>query len=185
MSSSGRRKGPGAASLLLCVALAGPEALADLGACRVLPEFGISPPPASLSWKPFLARKRTVAPGGLLGPAIETLTAAFHAIESVRRDPARRPEAFLVRPFLNGFIVYAYPFPEGSGFSLGEVSVTDFPFGGTAEEPEAWLVDAKGRTGALLRDERNYRLVRLGRDGSGKLVPEDRAAKSFRLGRDS
>ena len=183
MRSFDRRRGFHAAALLLC-ALAGLRALADPGGCRAATSHGLAAPPAALSWKPFLAKRRTLAPAGLLAPPFPTLTAALRAIEEVRRETVRRPEAFLVRPFLKGFIVYDYRFPKGSGFSLGQLSVTDLPFGGTAEEPEAWLVDAAGETATLLREERTYRLVRLGRDGTDKLVPEAGATKSFRLGRD-
>lgn len=127
-----------------------------------------------------------MAAAGLLAAPYPTLDAALHAIEAARRDTARGSEAFLVRPFLRGFIVYDYPFSDRSGFSLGEVSVAGFPFGGTAETPGAWLVDAKGRTGTLLLDEKGYRLVRLGRDGNDRLVPESAATatKGFRLGAD-
>jgi hypothetical protein len=171
--------------VLLCGALAGGAAAADLGGCRAPSFHGVSPPPAALTWKPFLAKKRTIEPAGLLAPPFPTLTAALHAIERKRHGAARPPEAFLVRPFLNGFIVYRYRFAEGSGFSLGEVAVTDFPFGGTPERPQAWLVDPRGRIGTLIRDEGKYRLVRLGRDEHDTLVPKRAAARGFRLGTDT
>lgn len=145
---------------------------------------GFAPPPAALTWKPFLAKTRTLAPAGLLAPPFPTLAAALRAIEKQRGDPDHRESVFLVRPFLQGFIVYDYPTPEGAGPSLGQVAVTDFPFGGSAEKPEAWLVDGEGRTGTLIRDKGKYRLVRLGRDPNNKLVPAGVATMSFRLGRD-
>ena len=184
MRGDGARPALLIAALLFSPAVVGGPAFADVDGCRAVESFGVFPPPAALTWKPFLKKRRTVAPAGLLAAQLPTLAAALHAIEAARRDPSRRPEAFLARPFLQGFIVYDYQFPEGSGFSLGQVTVTDFPFGGTAEIPEAWLVDAGGRTGTLLRDEGTYRLVRLGRDETDRLVPEPSAAKSFRLGRD-
>jgi hypothetical protein len=138
-----------------------------------------------LTWKPFLAKKRTLAPAGLLAPPFQTLTAALHAIEKELGRSPRLPRAFLVRPFLNDFIVYDYPFPKGSGFALGRVVVADFPFGGSAEAPEAWLVDGKGRIGTLLREAGRFRLVRLGRDANDKLLPASDSKRSFRLGRDA
>ena len=169
--------------VLSAVALGGP-APADPGVCRALSFRGVTPPPATLTWKPFLSKRRTLAPSGLLAPPYPTLTSALRAIGTKRGEKGHSPSAFLVRPFLTGFIVYDYPLPEGSGFSLSQVVVAGLPFGGSAEEPEAWLVDGEGRIGSLLREGGRFRLVPLGRDASDKLVPAPASTKGFRLGRD-
>jgi hypothetical protein len=180
-----RRPVLAAGVLALCAAVAGDPASADPGGCRALSIRGVTPPPATLTWKPFLSKKRTLAPSSLLAPPFPTLTAALHAIAKERGERGHRPSAFLVRPFLAGFIVYNYPLPDGPGFALSQVVVAGLPFGGSAEQPEAWLVDGEGRTGSLLRKAGRFRLVELGRDASDKLVPAPASAKSFRLGRDS
>ncbi len=173
----------GAAGLPLCAALAGGPAAAEEAGCRIPPSHGVTPPPAELTWKPFLGRTRSLAPAGLLAPPFPTLVAALAAVETKLKAVSPRAAAYLARLFLDGVIVYEYPLPKGSGLSVGNVSIAGFPFGGSAAAPRAWLVDPDGRIGTLLRGPEGYRLARLGRDREGRLVPETESTRGFRLGR--
>ncbi len=146
------------------IALAAGVAAADPPGCKAVPTQGIVPPPATLTWKPFLGKKRSLQPAGLLAPPVSTLSEAFLAIDRARSEPGRR-SAFLVRPFLGTFIVYDYPLAEAPGFGIGSVVVRDLPFGGSAEKPVAFLVDANGKTVALRQEEGKFRLVAVDRDG--------------------
>jgi L-gulono-1,4-lactone dehydrogenase len=147
-----------AAGSALAVALADGPAWADPPGCRAVPTQGIVPPPAALTWRPFLGKKRLLVPAGLLAPPVSTLPEALAAIDEARSEPGRR-SAFLVRPYLQGFIVYDYPLAEAAGFSIGSVVVTGFPFGGSAEKPEALLVDGDGKAALLRRESGRFRLV--------------------------
>jgi len=151
-------------AFLAVVALAAGVAAADPPGCRAVPTQGIVPPPAALTWRPFLGKKRLLAPAGLLAPPFPTLAEALTAIEKARGEPGRR-SAFLVRPFLRGVIVYDYPLADATGFSIGNVVMTDFPFGGSAEKPVAFLVGADGKTASLRQKNGTFRLVEVNKDG--------------------
>ena len=151
------------AAFVAAFALAAGVAIADPPGCSAIPSQGIVPPPAALTWKPFLAKKRSLAPAGLLAPPFPTLAVAMTAIDKARSEPGR-PSAFLVRPFLQGFIVYDYPLADAPGFSIGSVVVRDFPFGGSAEKPLAFLVDGDGKTALLRQENGKFHLVPIERE---------------------
>jgi hypothetical protein len=151
------------AGLVLSVLLGAGRGSADPPGCRAVATQGVVPPPAILTWKPFLAKKRILAPTGLLAPPHPTLAEALKAVERARNESGRR-SAYLVRPYLTGFIVTVYPLAEAPNFSVGNVVVRDLPFGGSAERPAAWLIDGDGRISSLSRDHGRFRLVRIERD---------------------